>query len=71
MTCDPYPDSLRPEPPEPPLPGDCCDGGCDPCIHELHAEALAHHARLLAAWQAAHPPEATGDAGIQAASAHE
>ena len=24
----------RPLPPEAPLPSDCCDSGCDPCVHD-------------------------------------
>ena len=41
----------RPVPPEAPLPGDCCDGGCDPCVLEQHAEAMAHYAAELDAWR--------------------
>ncbi|HST44281.1 MAG TPA: oxidoreductase-like domain-containing protein [Luteimonas sp.] len=50
----------RPQPPERPLPADCCDGGCDPCIFDLHAEALDDYARRLAAWHAAQPIDAAG-----------
>ncbi|WP_202842654.1 oxidoreductase-like domain-containing protein [Luteimonas saliphila] len=50
-------DDPRPEPPEPPLPGDCCDGGCDPCIHDLHAEALRHYRERLARWRERHAGE--------------
>ena len=44
---------LKPVPPEKPLPSDCCDSGCDRCVHDIYAEALAHYERLLAAWEAA------------------
>ena len=46
----------KPVPPEKPLPADCCDSGCDRCVHEIYAEELAHYEQQLAAWQAA-----TGD----------
>lgn len=53
-------DTPRPLPPERPLPGDCCDGGCDRCIFDLHAEAMAEYARRLAEWEAAHPTNKPG-----------
>lgn len=28
-------------PPEPPLPGECCGSGCDPCILDVYEEELA------------------------------
>ncbi|MBN8716447.1 MAG: oxidoreductase-like protein [Xanthomonadales bacterium] len=45
----------RPVPPTPPQPGDCCDSGCDPCVHDLYAEELQHYRQALAAWRARHP----------------
>lgn len=45
----------RPLPPEPPLPGDCCDSGCDPCVHDSYSEALAWYRQQLALWRARHP----------------
>lgn len=45
----------RPEPPEKPLPSDCCGGGCDPCILECYEEALVHYRERLEAWRARHP----------------
>ncbi|MFC4729006.1 oxidoreductase-like domain-containing protein [Coralloluteibacterium thermophilus] len=48
----------RPEPPEPPLPGECCESGCDPCVYDLHAEAMAAYREALAAWRVRHPDEA-------------
>ncbi len=41
-----------PLPPEKPLPGDCCDGGCVVCVWEAYDEALRHYQAALAAWQA-------------------
>ena len=43
---------LKPVPPEKPLPSDCCDSGCDRCVHDIYAEELAHYERRLAAWHA-------------------
>lgn len=57
MNCSvaPIPLDPRPLPPEPPLPSDCCDSGCDPCVNDTYTEELAHYRRLLAAWLARHP----------------
>lgn len=51
----------RPVPPERPLPDDCCGGGCDPCIHDLHAEAMEAYARALARWEARQSPTVAGN----------
>jgi hypothetical protein len=48
-------DDPPPVAPEAPLPSDCCDSGCDPCVHDLYTEALTHYRLLLAAWRARHP----------------
>ena len=45
----------RPQPPEPSLPSDCCDSGCDPCVNDTYTEELAHYRQALAAWLARHP----------------
>jgi hypothetical protein len=50
----------RPIAPEPPLPSDCCDSGCDPCVHDSYAEALAFYRKQLAAWLQ-RQPEQTSD----------
>jgi len=47
----------RPQPPEKPLPGDCCETGCDPCVFEQYAEEVEAHEKALAAWKARHPGE--------------
>jgi len=41
-----------PQPPEKPLPGDCCDGGCDRCVFDIYADELAHYQSQMAEWQA-------------------
>jgi hypothetical protein len=51
---DPDPDP-PPVAPEKPLPSDCCEGGCDRCVFDRYAEALAHYEARLAAWRARHP----------------
>lgn len=56
------PDDPRPQPPEKPLPADCCDGGCDPCINDLYQEALEHYEQELARWRA-RQAQSGGDAG--------
>ena len=48
----------RPQPPEAPLPGDCCDSGCDPCVNDTYAVELAYYRQALAAWLARHPDAA-------------
>lgn len=48
----------RPIPPEPPLPSDCCDSGCDPCVHDSYAEELQDYRRRLAQWLERHPDQA-------------
>ena len=52
----------RPRPPEKPLPGDCCDGGCDNCVLVAYTEALEAYGKELAAWRERHPdaPTQTG-----------
>ncbi|TWG89511.1 oxidoreductase family protein [Luteimonas sp. J16] len=45
----------RPVPPEPPLPGDCCDSGCDRCVYDLYSEALQDYRERLARWRERHP----------------
>lgn len=45
----------RPLPPEKPLPGDCCDGGCDNCVLTVYTEELEEYEQALAAWRGRHP----------------
>lgn len=51
-SADPDP---RPQPPERPLPSDCCDSGCAVCVHDLYAEEVIAHRQALAAWMLRHP----------------
>jgi hypothetical protein len=54
--------SVNPDPPpvkpEKPLASDCCESGCDRCVFDVYAEALAHYEAALAAWRARHPDAA-------------
>lgn len=45
----------RPQPPEKPLPAECCESGCDPCVYDLYADELNHYRQALAAWQERNP----------------
>jgi hypothetical protein len=47
-------DDPRPTPPERPLPDDCCQSGCNPCVFDLYQEALERYEAALRAWQARH-----------------
>lgn len=48
----------RPTPPEKPLPGDCCDSGCECCVYTVYADQLDEYEKQLAAWRARHPEAA-------------
>lgn len=48
-------DDPRPLPPEPPLPSDCCDSGCDPCVYDLYNEELQAYRERLARWRERNP----------------
>lgn len=50
-------DDPRPVAPEPPLPSDCCDSGCDPCIYDLYNDEVQHYHARLAEWLQRHPDE--------------
>ena len=45
----------RPVAPEAPLPSDCCDSGCDPCVHDSYSEELQDYRERLAKWLERHP----------------
>lgn len=48
----------RPVPPEAPLPSDCCDSGCDPCVHDTYSEELQYYRAQLAKWKERNPDAA-------------
>ncbi|MBW8367672.1 MAG: oxidoreductase-like domain-containing protein [Arenimonas sp.] len=41
-----------PVPPEKPLPSDCCDSGCDRCVHDIYADERTYFEQRLAEWLA-------------------
>ncbi|WP_133479763.1 oxidoreductase-like domain-containing protein [Cognatilysobacter segetis] len=47
----------RPLPPDKPLPGDCCGGGCSVCVLDAYEEQRAHYEARLAAWRLRHPDD--------------
>lgn len=48
------PDDPRPQPPEKPLPQECCESGCPICVYDLYAEALEQYRQALADWMSRH-----------------
>lgn len=48
-------DDPRPQPPEKPLPSDCCESGCDRCVLDIYAEEREYYEAQLAEWQQRHP----------------
>lgn len=68
MTDDPSlsatsaPDDPRPQPPEKPLPQECCESGCPICVYDLYAEALEQYRQALAGWMLRHPQADDGTA---------
>ena len=57
MTLPPDPDP-RPQPPDKPLPQECCESGCPICVYDLYADELEAYRQALAAWLARHPQAA-------------
>jgi hypothetical protein len=41
----------KPEPPQAPLPSDCCQSGCDPCVYDLYWRELERYEEALRAWE--------------------
>jgi hypothetical protein len=41
----------KPLPPEPPDDADCCRSGCEPCVFDLHAQAMERYREELKAWE--------------------
>ncbi|MGB0954909.1 MAG: oxidoreductase-like domain-containing protein [Panacagrimonas sp.] len=46
-----YANDPKPEPPDKPLPGDCCDTGCAPCVLDAYADAMQAYRTALRQWQ--------------------
>lgn len=44
-----------PQPPPTPDINDCCGNGCEPCIFDLHDQAMDQYRQDLRAWRARHP----------------
>jgi len=45
-------DDRRPTPPKRPDPDECCRSACDPCIFDLHEDAMDRYREQLRAWLA-------------------
>ena len=48
-------DDAPPTPPIAPQAGDCCQGGCVPCVFEIYEEELSRYREALAEWKSRHP----------------
>jgi hypothetical protein len=48
-------DDPPPTPPLRPDAGDCCRGGCDPCVFDLYEDELARYEAALESWKKRHP----------------
>jgi hypothetical protein len=42
----------KPTPPARPEPGDCCQGGCERCVFDLHEDAMERFREALRDWEA-------------------
>lgn len=62
-TTDDPADDPRPTPPERPLPEDCCQSGCNPCVFDLYEEALERYEAQLRAWETRHAPPSCDGGG--------
>jgi hypothetical protein len=50
-----------PEPPEKPLPGDCCGSGCVRCVWDIYYDEVQDYQKALAAHESAAEAEPAGD----------
>ena len=48
-------DDPRPQPPEKPLPAECCESGCPVCVYDIYATELEAYREALTAWLERHP----------------
>ncbi|MEO6929364.1 MAG: oxidoreductase-like domain-containing protein [Casimicrobiaceae bacterium] len=49
---DPDPPPVEPTPPHA---DDCCRSGCDPCVFDLHDDAISRYRNALRAWRQRNP----------------
>ncbi|KAF7073819.1 hypothetical protein CFC21_078756 [Triticum aestivum] len=63
------PATPAPEPPEKPLPGDCCGSGCVRCVWDIYYDEFQDYQKALAAHSSASP--AADPSGDSKASADE
>lgn len=43
----------KPQPPQEPSPGDCCESGCMPCVYDLYEDELKEYEEALENWEMA------------------
>ncbi|HET7162935.1 MAG TPA: oxidoreductase-like domain-containing protein [Rhodanobacteraceae bacterium] len=51
----------KPRPPEKPLPGDCCESGCEACVFTVYEEEMEDYAQRLEDWHQRHPDAPADD----------
>ncbi|KIQ96509.1 hypothetical protein TI01_1958 [Lysobacter sp. A03] len=39
---------------------ECCDSGCDRCVHDVYADEVQRYRELLDAWQQRNPDRPSG-----------
>ena len=44
-------DDPKPQPPREPETGECCGGGCNPCIYDHYWEAMDRYEEALRLWE--------------------
>ena len=45
----------RPQPPDKPLPMECCESGCLVCVYDIYTTELEEYREALAAWLERNP----------------
>ncbi|TVR63903.1 MAG: oxidoreductase-like protein [Candidatus Competibacteraceae bacterium] len=51
MTAKPIDHDPQPQPPAPPVEGECCGRGCEFCVWVYYDQALRRHEAALAQWR--------------------
>ncbi len=54
-TTDPTVPDPRPQPPDKPLPMECCESGCPVCVYDIYTIELEAYRAALAAWLERNP----------------